>query len=153
MAEVRIGKRRVGDGHPCYVIAEVGINHNGDMDLAERAIAVASAAGADAVKFQNYRTEDFVSDRSLMYEYTSQGQTVVESQFDMFKRCELTRDDLTRLRAACDRQGVDFLSTPTSEEGIDDAPSLDRQDTHATVPQGDRHVGGEGRQSKTSAPR
>ena len=74
MAEVRIGKRRVGDGHPCYVIAEVGINHNGDMDLAERAIAVASAAGADAVKFQNYRTEDFVSDRSLMYEYTSQGQ-------------------------------------------------------------------------------
>ena len=89
MTEIAIGKRPVGAGHPCYVIAEIGINHNGDPALAERSIAAAAEAGADAVKFQNYRTEDFVSDRSLMYEYVSQGKPVVESQFDMFKRCEL----------------------------------------------------------------
>jgi N-acetylneuraminate synthase len=57
--EVRIGNRLVGDGHPAYVIAEVGINHNGDIDLARRLISVAVAAGCDAVKFQK-RTIDIV---------------------------------------------------------------------------------------------
>ncbi len=57
--EVRIGDRLVGDGHPCYVIAEIGINHNGDIDLARRLISVAVAAGCDAVKFQK-RTVDVV---------------------------------------------------------------------------------------------
>jgi N-acetylneuraminate synthase len=58
-AEVRIGERLVGDGHPCYMIAEIGINHNGDIDLARRLISVAVAAGCDAVKFQK-RTVDVV---------------------------------------------------------------------------------------------
>jgi len=57
--EVRIGDRSVGKGHPCYVVAEIGINHNGDIDLARRLISVAVAAGCDAVKFQK-RTVDVV---------------------------------------------------------------------------------------------
>lgn len=57
--EVRIGKKFVGEGHPCYIIAEIGINHNGDIDLAKRLISVAVAAGCDAVKFQK-RTVDVV---------------------------------------------------------------------------------------------
>src|SRR5690349_8125167 len=57
--EVRIGGKPVGDGHPCYVIAEIGINHNGDIDIAKRLISVAVAAGCDAVKFQK-RTVDIV---------------------------------------------------------------------------------------------
>jgi N-acetylneuraminate synthase len=57
--EVQIGKRLVGDGHPCFVVAEIGINHNGDLDLAKRLISVAHVAGCDAVKFQK-RTVDVV---------------------------------------------------------------------------------------------
>lgn len=57
--QVKIGSTIVGDNQPCYVIAEIGINHNGDMDLAKRLIAVASAAGCNAVKFQK-RTVDVV---------------------------------------------------------------------------------------------
>jgi N-acetylneuraminate synthase len=57
--EVRIGKRMAGDGHPCFVIAEIGINHNGDIDLAKRLISVAIGAGCDAVKLQK-RTIDVV---------------------------------------------------------------------------------------------
>src|SRR5260370_23837174 len=57
--EVRIGKKMVGDGYPSYVIAEIGINHNGDIDLAKRLISVAVGAGCDAVKFQK-RTIDVV---------------------------------------------------------------------------------------------
>src|SRR5438874_12922553 len=59
MKSVRIGNALVGDGQPCYVIAEIGINHNGDIDLAKRLISVAVAAGCDAVKFQK-RTVDVV---------------------------------------------------------------------------------------------
>ena len=57
--EVRVGKKLLGDGHPCYVVAEIGINHNGDIDLAKRLISVAVGAGCDAVKFQK-RTVDIV---------------------------------------------------------------------------------------------
>jgi N-acetylneuraminate synthase len=57
--EVSIGNRLVGDGHPCFVVAEIGINHNGDLDLAKRLISVAHVAGCDAVKFQK-RTVDVV---------------------------------------------------------------------------------------------
>jgi N-acetylneuraminate synthase/N,N'-diacetyllegionaminate synthase len=100
--------------------AEIGINHNGDKDLAHRMLEAAAKAGADAVKFQNYRTEDFLSDRSLTYEYISQGRQVVESQFDMFKRCELPSAWLRDLREHCDRLGIIFFSTPTGADGVDE---------------------------------
>jgi len=120
MKVVRLGSRLVGENQSCVVVAEVGINHNGEMSLAHRAIDSAADAGADAVKFQNYHTEDFISDRSLTYEYVSQGKTVVEPQWDMFKRCELAPGQLRELREHCDRRGVIFFSTPSSEAGIRD---------------------------------
>ena len=95
------------------LVAEIGINHNGDIALAEGMIRAAAEAGADAVKFQNYRTEDFLSDRSLGYTYISQGRKVTEPQFDMFKRCELSSADLSRLKKVCVSAGVEFFSTPT----------------------------------------
>ena len=79
MRNIQIQSRTVGDGCRVFIAAEIGINHNGDPSLAKRMIAVAAQAGADAVKFQNYCTEDFVSDRSLMYEYVSEGTVVAES--------------------------------------------------------------------------
>ena len=59
MSTIRIGNRLIGDDHPCFIIAEIGINHNGDIDLAKRLISVALAAGCDAIKFQK-RTVDVV---------------------------------------------------------------------------------------------
>jgi N-acetylneuraminate synthase/N,N'-diacetyllegionaminate synthase len=118
MKTIRVGNRLIGDGQPCFIAAEAGINHNGDMELALKTIDAAAEAGADAVKFQNYRTEDFLSDRSLTYEYISQGKTVVESQWDMFKRCELPQSHFRTLREHCVKQGVIFFSTPTGEAGV-----------------------------------
>jgi N,N'-diacetyllegionaminate synthase len=115
---ISIGKRRIGGGQPCFIVAEIGMNHNGDMKLARRMIDAAAAAGADAVKFQNYRTEDFILDRSLTYEYKSQGRRIKESQFEMFKRCELSTSQLRQLCAHCRKRGVLFFSTPTSENGV-----------------------------------
>jgi N-acetylneuraminate synthase/N,N'-diacetyllegionaminate synthase len=120
MNAIRVNGRGVGAGYPCLLAAEIGINHNGDMSLAHRTIDAAADAGADAVKFQNYRTEDFLSDDSLTYEYLSQGKNVVESQFGMFKRCELPVKALGELKEHCDRRGLIFFSTPTGQEGIDE---------------------------------
>jgi N,N'-diacetyllegionaminate synthase len=120
MSVIRVGERLIGEGQPCFIAAEVGINHNGDVEIAHRMIDVAADAGADGVKFQNYQTEDFVTDRSATYEYVSQGKTVVESQFDMFKRYELDPAVLGELREHCDRRGVVFFGTPTSDAGVAD---------------------------------
>ncbi len=113
-----IGARKVGPGCPSYIVAEIGINHNGDMALAREMIVAARDAGADAVKFQSYRTEDFVPGRDATYTYVSQGREVTESQFDMFKRYELSDDDVASLHAFASEAGVDFHATPTSEAGV-----------------------------------
>jgi N-acetylneuraminate synthase/N,N'-diacetyllegionaminate synthase len=121
---IHIANKTIGPDAPCFIAAEIGINHNGDMDLAERMIRAAAEAGADAVKFQNYHTEDFVTDHSLMLEYRSRGEVVRESQYDLFKRCELGRDDLTLLARCCADNGVIFFSTPTGQETLDDLLAL-----------------------------
>lgn len=115
---IRIGERIIGPHQPALIAAEVGINHNGDLALAKKMIAAAAEAGADAVKFQNYRTEDFLSDRTLTYTYRSQGREITEPQWDMFKRCELKPGALRELKQSCDAAGVMFFSTPTSEQGV-----------------------------------
>ena len=111
---ITVADRELGRGRACLVIAEVGINHNGDIGLARASIAAAAQAGADVVKFQNYRTEDFVSDRALTISYRSQDKDITEPQYDLFKRCELSRADLRTLKQECDRHGVLFASTPCS---------------------------------------
>lgn len=115
---MRAGKRTIGAGAPCFVAAEIGINHNGDMDLARRMIVAAAEAGADGVKFQNYRTEDFVTDRALTHSYLSNGIQCIESQYEMFKRCELPSGALRRLAEVARDCDVEFFATPTSVEGI-----------------------------------
>jgi len=110
---------RIGPGAPCFIAVEVGLNHNGDVALAHRLIDAAADAGADGVKFQNFRTEDFVTDRSLEYEYVSQGRAVREAQYDMFKRYELAPEAWAELRDHCQERGIVFFSTPTSEAGIE----------------------------------
>ena len=112
------------DFNRALLIAEIGINHNGDMNLAKEMIKAASKSGADAVKFQNYKTEDFIIDKTLTYSYKSQGETITESQYDLFKRCELSSEDLSFLKECCDKENITFFSTPTNKGGIIDLKKL-----------------------------
>ena len=121
---MRVGNRLVGEEQPALLVAEVGINHNGDIDLAHRMVEAAADAGADAVKFQNYHAEDFITDRSLTYKYISQGHEVIENQYDMFKRCELSLTALRELRQECTQRNLIFFSTPTSERGVKELVDL-----------------------------
>jgi N-acetylneuraminate synthase/N,N'-diacetyllegionaminate synthase len=121
---IKVADHSIGLGEPCFLVAEVGLNHNGDLALAREAIDAAAEAGADAVKFQNYRTEDFIHDRSLTYEYVSQGKSVTEPQQDLFKRCELAPEALADLKDRCAQRDVVFHSTPTGPESLRDLVDL-----------------------------
>jgi len=85
---VQIGSKSVGDGHPCYVVAEIGINHNGDIDLAKRLISVAVGAGCDAIKFQKrtvdvvYTAEELAKPRESPFGTSNGFQSQKVPQFD-----------------------------------------------------------------------
>lgn len=124
MREVNIGSRSVGPGHPCFVIAEAGVNHNGDMDLARRLIDAAVEAGADAVKFQTFRADRLVSASAPKAEYQLQTTDREESQFDMIKRLELSEPDHEKLIEYCQSRAIVFLSSPFDELSADYLESL-----------------------------
>jgi sialic acid synthase SpsE len=111
--EITIGGRAIGAGHPCFVIAEAGINHNGDVSLASELVHAAADAGADAIKFQTHFPE---------HEMLRGGATaayVGESLFDLLTRTALSRDDHFTLRDLAAKRGIVFLSTPFSREAAD----------------------------------
>lgn len=117
-----LGSRRVSEEDPCYIIAEIGVNHNGDVDLAHRMIDAAKDAGADAVKFQTFRTDDLVTAAAQKAAYQSE-TTGSGNQADMLRRLELPVEAFAALRNHCVSVGVDFMSTafdPVSLEAVID---------------------------------
>ncbi len=118
MQPIDLGTIIVGPGKPTYLVAEIGINHNGDMELAKKTILAAKQVGANAVKFQNYKTEDFVPVRTVQYTYRSQGREITEFQYDLFKRCELSDAQIAQLKQFCDANAIDFHATPSNSEGV-----------------------------------
>ncbi len=119
MPKILINDRPIGPGHPPFIIAEAGINHNGELEKALAMVAVAKAAGADAIKFQSFKAEEFVGDPEQTYTYRSQGQEVTESMLAMFQRCEFERSSWFAIKAECERQGITFLSTPQNRSDLD----------------------------------
>ncbi|EDP6893765.1 N-acetylneuraminate synthase [Campylobacter lari] len=101
------------------VIAEAGVNHNGDMNLAKKLIEVASEAGADYVKFQTFRTELCISKNAQKAEYQLKTTSHEESQFDMIKKLELSKQDHEVLIEHCKKCNIKFLSTAFDLESID----------------------------------
>jgi N,N'-diacetyllegionaminate synthase len=116
---VSMGNRAIGEGQPAFVIAEAGANHNGGLSLAKEMVAAAREAGCDCIKFQTFTAELFCADRDKTFTYQSQGQEVTESEFEMFKRFEFSREQWADLMAYCEGQGILFLTTvqdPTNLE-------------------------------------
>jgi N-acetylneuraminate synthase/N,N'-diacetyllegionaminate synthase len=114
-----IGRRTIGQGHPCFVIAEAGVNHNGDVDLAHRLVDVAAGVGADAVKFQTFEPEQLVSPLARKAEYQVANTGTSESQLEMLRRLALPHGALAPLAAHAAERGVLFLSTPFDEASAD----------------------------------
>lgn len=106
-------------GKKVFIIAEAGVNHNGDISLAKDLVDIAVTAGADAVKFQTWKTELVVSKTVKMADYQIENTGIEESQFDMLKRLELTYNEFVELKEYCDKKNIMFLSTADEEESAD----------------------------------
>lgn len=119
---IRIGARTIGPGHPAFIIAEAGVNHNGDPKLARELVDAAADAGADAVKFQTFTPEELVSESAPQAEYQVANTGKEESQLSMLQRLVLPHEEHVALKAYAESKGLIFLSTPFS---IPDADFLE----------------------------
>ncbi len=117
--EITIAGRPIGALCAPFIIAEAGINHNGEPGRALGMVAAAKAAGADAIKFQTFKASELIGDPAQTYTYTSQGKEVTESMLEMFRRHELPREAWFEIKAECDRQKITFLSTPQNRTDLD----------------------------------
>lgn len=118
MKEIRLGERSVGKGSPCFIIAEAGVNHNGDPELAKRLIDAAWQAGADSVKFQTFRADRIATKAAEKAEYQKEKSGGM-SQYEMLKQLELGEDDFKELISYSREKNIVFLSTPFDRESID----------------------------------
>lgn len=102
-----------------YIIAEAGVNHNGRLDLALKLCDAAKEAGVDAVKFQTWKTEKIVTKSAAKAAYQKENTGVEQSQFEMLKALELSYPEFVQIRDYCNKIGIQFLSTPDTEEDMD----------------------------------
>ncbi len=109
--EIEIAGRKIGPDHPPFVIAEVGINHEGEYDKAVQMVDAACDAGADCVKFQCHITE-----QEMIPSDIPPGKLSDEPLYDIIKRCELTEEEERNLQKYCADKGIIYLSTPFSRE-------------------------------------
>jgi N-acetylneuraminate synthase len=116
LSEVRLGSKLVGPGKPCYVIAEIGINHNGDIDIAKKLINVASGAGCDAVKFQKrtidvvYSPEELAKPRESPFGNTNG---------DLKRGLEFEREEYEEINRYCREVKIDWFASCWDEASVD----------------------------------
>lgn len=109
---VQIGRSSIGQNQPVYVIAEAGVNHNGDLPTAMRLVEAAAEAGADAVKFQFFSADRLVSESAPTCTYQSTHTTGALDQRTLLRKLELPADRFVALKARAHELGLDFLATP-----------------------------------------
>ena len=114
MDTFEISGRKIGEDHPPFVMAEVGINHEGNFDKAIQMVDAAAEAGADCVKFQCHITEAEMIPTDM-----KPGDISDESLWDIIKRCELTEDEENQVKSYCEEQDILYLCTPFSREAAD----------------------------------
>ena len=101
-----------------FIIAEAGVNHNGDIEIAKKMIDAASVAGADAVKFQTFKAERIVSINAPKAEYQIENTNNTESQYQMLKKLEIDKETHLELMEYCKEKNIMFLSTPFDIDSV-----------------------------------
>jgi sialic acid synthase SpsE len=121
MPEIKIADRLIGDGHPTYFIADIGANHDGQLERAKTLIHLAKEAGADAAKFQNFQAAKIVSDYGFrkMKGGQSHQDTWKKSVFEVYQDASIPFDWTPGLKKECDKAGIHYFSSPYDFESID----------------------------------
>ena len=121
---LKIGNKAIGDGNRAFIIAEAGVNHNGDIDIAKKLVDEAANSGVDAIKFQTFKTEKLVTGYADMATYQKNNIGHGSSQFNMLKKLELTYENFKDIQKYCIHKNVMFLSTPFDFESADFLESI-----------------------------
>ena len=121
---LKIRERTISESEKAFIIAEAGVNHNGDMNIAKEMIDVAMEAGVDAVKFQTFKTEELILKNIDKAPYQKVTTGCKETQYDMLKRLEMTEEQNMELMDYCKRKGLIFLSTPFEKTSLDELDEL-----------------------------
>lgn len=115
---IRIGSSEISEDSSVFVIAEAGVNHNGDMNLARQLIDAAVKSGADAVKFQSFSTDHLILKGVEKAPYQIEATNTGGSQFDLLKNFEITKEQTKQLKDHCQSNGIVFLTTPFDEYSL-----------------------------------
>ena len=115
---LQIGERRLSSHDPVYIVAEIGVNHDGKLELAKQLVDRAKAAGADAVKFQTFHTASSILQSAPKADYQTR-QTGAGSQFEMVSKLQLPFDDFAVLSDYCAQAGIDFISTAFDQQALE----------------------------------
>ena len=116
---VKLGRHKVGDNYPVYVIAEAGLNHNGDIKLAKKLIDEAKKSGCNAVKFQSFSAESRVSKKVKSVNYAEEADGLQENIYEMFKRLSLTFKETRNIFNYAKKRKIEIFSTPFDEKNVD----------------------------------
>ncbi len=114
---IQIGEQRVGDGYPCFVIAEAGVNHNGSLDMALQLVDAAVAAGADAVKFQKRDLKNLYP--SALIDNPNTAEWAFQYMIPYLKQTELLSSDFWKIKQHCNARGIRFMCTPWDETSLE----------------------------------
>mgnify|MGYP005846954913 CR=1 FL=1 len=115
MNELSICSRRIGRGHPPLVVAEIGINHGGDLSVAKQMVRLAASAGCEIIKHQTHCVEDEMTDEAKAIVPPNADQSI----WDIISGCALCPEDERELKAFTERQGLIWISTPFSRAAAD----------------------------------
>ena len=115
----KIGNTLVGSKNKAFIIAEIGVNHNGSYSLAKKLIDKAIICGADCVKFQTFTTENFVTKNTKLASYQKKNRVIEMNQFDMLKKLELSKKEFKKLFLYCKKKKIEFLSTPATFQDVE----------------------------------
>ena len=119
MKQIKIGQKEIGEGKPCFIIAEAGVNHNGKLSIAKKLVDAAVEAGVDAVKFQAFKSKDLVTKTAEMASYQQKNLSEKITQQKMLKKYEASQENLQEFKKYCDEKNIIFLVTPHTESMLE----------------------------------
>lgn len=115
---IKIGNKVINEVSPTFIVAEVGVNHNADIELGKRLIDLAVEAGVDAVKFQSFKADHLLLKSVQKAPYQMKTTDQKETQYQMLKRLEINREQMLELQDYCEKKNTIFMTTPFEEESL-----------------------------------